>query len=356
MAGDSKTLPTPAATEAVALPTLPAVDAAAAPASGDSSSAAAATSAATEAASGSSSSAAPATPGEAAPAAGAVKDGAAKTEPAPAKTESAPAAAPAEGAKDAPKSEPSLLEAAKSKPKADAKADVKASPDAKPAPADAAKPEPAKDAKAEGDKPADKPAEAKKDDAAKAPDPAKEATPAQAPAPLKYEAFKVPDGIKLDDKEVAKFTDIIGARQLPQEDAQRLLDLYVEERKGDAERARKEQRDTWNTLNDTWKGELRKDPDLGGNRLETSLSMAKAVVEEYLTPEQARVYLAHTTNNGMGNFIEQVRLLHNIGKALNIFEDGIVPANPKAPRMPKSPGNRGWYDKSNMGSGANNAS
>ena len=340
MAADPPVPPAPAADGAAPSPTPAAAPAVAAPASGASSSAASATSGAA-APSSDSTSPAP-SPAPAAPAAGAVKDGAAKTEPAPG---AAPAAEPAKS-----ESTPSLLEAARGKPKkedaktdakAPAVADAKASPDAKPAPAEAAKAEPAKDAKAEGEKPDAKATDAVKD-AAKAPDPAKEATPAQAPAPLKYEAFKVPDGIKLDDKELGKFTEIVGSRQLPQEDAQRLVDLYVEERKADVSRVRQEQRETWNTLNDTWKTELRNNPDLGGNRLETSLSMAKAVVEEFLTPEQARIYLAHTTNNGMGNFIEQVRLLHNIGKALNIFEDGIVPANPLAPKMPKGPGKRGF--------------
>jgi chemotaxis protein histidine kinase CheA len=334
--------PVPAADAAPAASPIPApaaAPAAAAQPSGDSSPSAspiAATDAALPA-STSPGASAPATPAEAAPAAP------------PAKTDGA---APAAADKAPPESKPSLLEAAKSKPKADAKdakaptVDAKAGSDTKPAPAEADKAADGKDAKPEGDKPADKAADAKADDAAKAPDPAKEATAIAPPAPLKYEAFKVPDGIKLDDKEVAKFTDIIGARQIPQEDAQKLLDLYVEERKGDAERARTEQRRVWDALNDTWKTELRKNPELGGSRLETSLSMAKAVVEEFLSPEQARVYLAHTTNNGMGNFIEQVRLLHNIGKALNIFEDGIVPSLPKAPKIQKGPGNRGWYDKS----------
>lgn len=262
--------------------------------------------------------------------------------PAPSSAPAAEAAA-AEPAK--PESKPSLLETAKGKPDKDAKAaDAKADPDAKPAPADAAKPDATKDAKTEGDKKPDaKAAEAKPDDAAKAPDPAKDATAPAPPAPLKYEAFKVPDGIKLDDKEVAKFTDIIGARQIPQEDAQRLLDLYIAERKADVEHARTEQRRVWDTLNDTWKTQTRNDPDIGGNRLETSLSMAKAFVEEY-GGQDAPEILAHMTNNGMGNFLPVIRMFNKAAAALNIFEDSIVGANPIAPKMPKTAGNRGWYD------------
>lgn len=269
---------------------------------------------------------------------------------APAKTDGA---APAAAVEAKPEVTPSLLEMAEGKPKKEAVAvEVKApDPAAKetPAPADAAKTDEAKPA--DGEKP--KAEEAKKDDAAKATDPAKDATAeVQPPAPVKYDAFKVPEGVKLDDKELAKFSEIIGAKQLPQEDAQKLVDLYVADMQRVQTELRQEQRTVWNKLNDGWKTDLRKDPVLGGNRLETTLSMAKAVIEEYGgNADQVRELLAHTSNNGMGNFPGFVRLLHNIGVAMNVFEDSIVPANPTAPKMPKSAGNRGWYDKS-MGNGS----
>jgi hypothetical protein len=152
--------------------------------------------------------------------------------------------------------------------------------------------------------------------------------------------------VKLDDKELGKFTEFAGKAQIPQDVAQGLIDMYVAERQNDAASARAEQRRVWDTLNDTWKTELRNDPELGGNRLETSLSLAKAVVEEYLPPADVAEYMAHMRNNGMGNYKLHVKLLHNIGKALNVFEDGIVPANAQAPKAQKGPGQRGWYDKS----------
>ena len=300
----------------------------------------------------------PATPSTAAPAAPA----------APAKSDSA-AAPQIDGAKAAgttpgadggkapssppstPESTPSLLEAAAGKPKpTEAKPDgkaadaTKAAPDATPTPADATKAAPDV---------------TKAADAAKAPDSAKDATAAaQPPAPVKYEAFKVPDGVKLDDKEVAKFTEIVGTRQLPQEDAQKLVDLYLEDRKRLENDLRVEQRKVWDRQIDTWKSNLRKDPVLGGNRLETSLSMAKAVVEEFggTAEQQAELWrhINEGTGNGMGNYVGLVRLLHNIAVFANVFEDSSVPANPKAPAMPKGKpgsGQTGWY-KESMGNGA----
>lgn len=297
--------------------------------------------------------AAPAPAANAAPAADAVV--VAPVADAPAATTESPApnsdAAPAADAAPAEtKSSPSLLESAEGKPK-DAKAD-KPVEDA-PAPADAAKTEEGKEAKTEGDKKPDAKADdAKKDDAAKGDDPATEATAEpQPPAPVKYEAFKVPDGIKLDDKKLEQFTGIIGALQVPQEKAQEILDLYVAEKKADHEAAQTEQRRVWDTLNDTWKSDLRKDEKLGGNRLETTLSRAKAVIEEYGgNPQEVAELIAHTSNNGMGNFPGFIRLLDNLASALNVYEDSIVPGGQNAPKPQKGPGNRGWYDNS-MGKG-----
>jgi len=268
----------------------------------------------------------------------------------------APAAGAAESAKT--ESQPSLLEAATGKPKPD----VEAKPDAdtakpdpakdEPAPADAAKTDAEKAAEVAGEKPkteAELKAEA---EAAKATDPAKDATAeAPPPAPIKYEAFKVPDGVTLDQERIGKFAEIAGPAQVNQDVAQNLLNLHVEEIQRVQQAAVDNQRKVWNTYIDTITNELRKDPELGGNRLETSLSMAKAVVEEYLPANEAAEYLALLSHNGMGNHRLQVKLLHAIGDKLNIFEDGIVPANPQSPKMQKSPGNRGWY-KDTPGGGA----
>ena len=185
----------------------------------------------------------------------------------------------------------------------------------------------------------------------KAADPVKDATAQPPPAPIKYEAFKVPDGLKLDDERVKQFTDIIGPKQLPQEDAQKLFDMHTAEMQRVIKERDDYQKKVWQTINDTWSTKTRNDPELGGNRLNTTLRMAKAVIEEYAgSPEYARELIAQTTNNGMGNNPEFIRLLHNIGRALNVYEDGIVAAPPTPPKAPKTRGNRGWYDQT-MGGG-----
>lgn len=275
-------------------------------------------------------------------------------------------AAPAAQAEAAPaateqgQSSPSLLEQATGK-QADGEAKPADGDAAKtdPAPADAAKTDADKTAEVTGDKKPDAEAEKKAEgEAEKAPDPENKDVTAetQPPAPIKYEAFKLPDGLKLDDERVGKFTEVAGTAQVSQDVAQQLLDLHIAEvqRMGQeiADQATENQRKVWNTLNDTWKTDLRNDPDLGGNRLNTTLSRSKALIEEYGgTPEQVRDLIAHTSNNGMGNYPGFVRLLNNIAEAMNVFEDSMVPATPTSQKAPKTPGNRGWYDKT-PGNGA----
>lgn len=289
-----------------------------------------------------------------APADGGMAAGEGGAAAAPAAPDAAAGAAEAPAAPEPAKSEPSLLEAASGK-KPDAAPAADGDKKDSPAPAEAAKTD--GDAKPEGDKKPDgeaaadkkdaKPEDGKdpKDDAAKTDLDKKDATAeAQPPAPIKYEAFKLPDGVALDAKELAKFEEVAGKGQVSQDVAQGLIDLYVEERKQDVARAAQHQRDVWNKLNDSWKTDLRKDEKLGGNRIETTLSMAKAVLEEYGgTPEQIQELIAHTSNNGMGNFPGFIRLLTNIGEALNVFEESSVGANLNPPKPQKGPGNRGWY-------------
>src|SRR5262249_12181972 len=97
---------------------------------------------------------------------------------------------------------------------------------------------------------------------------------------------------------------------------------------------------------------------IGGNRIDTSLSRAKAVIEEYLgnpeyggSPEQVRELLAHTRANGMGNFAPFVRLLNTIGTVLNIFEGSSLGGNTAPPKVATSRAER-WYGNSNMNGGA----
>jgi hypothetical protein len=173
---------------------------------------------------------------------------------------------------------------------------------------------------------------------------AKDATAKEPPAQVSIEDLKLPDGAALDAESGKTFVDLINNGEISAKDrSQGLLDLHQKEIARVAKEIGDQQRKVWDDLNAGWKKELRNDPELGGNRLDTTLSMSKAVIEEFLSPEDAKAFLIHTDNNGMGNFPVFIRLLSNIGKRLNVFEDSIV-AGGRAPAPAKGPGQRGWYD------------
>ncbi len=164
------------------------------------------------------------------------------------------------------------------------------------------------------------------------------------PEPITFEPFTAPEGLKLKDEAVKNFTEILGDANLsPQERGQKLVDMYAAEVKSVHDDYAQRQLDTWRQLNDSWKEELRSDPEIGGNRVNTTLSIAKAVIEEFGgSKEQQAQLLAHVDNNGMGNYAGFVRLLHNIGAAMNVLEDKIIAAPSSSPGGTKSKAER-WY-------------
>lgn len=267
-------------------------------------------------------SAGPAAASSADSAAGVIVGTPAATTPAP-DTSAAPAAP--EGAAPAkPESATSLLAEAKAKP---------------PGEAQAAKPE----AKPEGDKPADKPApaEPKKDDAAAAAKPEGEAAPvkeapAEKPPAQTYAAFKLPEGITLDADKTKSFTSILDNPEFkPQDRAQALIDMHLSEVTRIQKEASEHQQTVWKQFQQANVDEVRKDPEYGGNRIETSLGRAKWVIEQYGgTPEQQAALLAEHSYTGMGNSVRMLRLLNNIADVLS--EGEVVPAAPVAARTTQS--------------------
>src|SRR6185437_7889894 len=115
-----------------------------------------------------------------------------------------------------------------------------------------------------------------------------------------------------------------------QEFGQKLVDLYVNEVQGLGQRLQQRQVEIWNDQNAAWKDEVRGDPELGGNRIATTLNTCGSVIEQYGgTPQQIAELRQAFNATGAGNHPAVVRLLHNIGKALG--EGRPVPAQKPAP-------------------------
>jgi hypothetical protein len=283
----------------------------------------------------------------------------------PASTAAAAPAAPAAaaGAPDStPPAEPSLLAGADAGKHEGAAAATDAKPPAEGKPADqasAAKPAdgtpPPEGAKKDDAKPAD----GVKPDAAAKPDGAPDAAakdalaPEVPPAPPTYGDLKLPDGFKLDDTKLKDFDSLLGAFETGakaehgQVEAlrQNLVDFYHAEVQRIGEQVARHQVDVWNRMKEGWINNLKADPELGGNRIDTTLGNAKYAYENYLglNKQQQDELMTVLDNAGVSSHPLLVRGLHGLYQRFR--EPEPVPPNPPIPPAKgKEPGQRGWYD------------
>lgn len=282
-------------------------------------------------------------------AAGKTADGSPASSTAPSSDAPSTRAQEADGATKS-ESPPSLLASADAgkrdgapKPDAAAKpadtpppADAKAKPETGDGKTPEVKPEPGKDAAKEGA------------DAA-----AKDALAPEPPAPPAYEAPKLPEGQKLDDKLLSAFDKKVGEFELAhkvdhgamQSFRQEMINDYIAEVQRIGADVAKYQRDVWNRTIETRINELKADPELGGSRIETVLGNAKYVIEDFggLSKAEQSELLAVWDNGGVSNHRLTVKLLNNIFTRFQPPQP-ISPNNPAASKLMSQPGKRSWYD------------
>lgn len=128
-------------------------------------------------------------------------------------------------------------------------------------------------------------------------------------APESYE-FAMPDGVELDEKAVGEFTEIAKELKLPQDQAQKLVDLYAKRVQGQVEAHK--------TLVEGWATSVKADKDIGGDKLPESLATARKAVDAFGSPELKNLL----NTSGLGNHPEFVKLMYRAGKAIS--EDRFV--------------------------------
>ena len=215
----------------------------------------------------------------------------------------------------------------------------------------AAKPEEAPAPAAEA-APAEKPAEAAAEPEAK---PAEAEKPAEAPKPPVYEAFKLPDGVKLDDAKLAGFTGIMSeaeakisadpaqAHAAMQEFGQKALDLYITQAREDADRFTRLQKETWDRTQEDWQAAFRNDPQLGKNRQETTLARMGGLMDLYGSsagPERLQALRDIFTMTGAGNHLEVLRFVNWAAGRLTETARVVTPMMPRAPVQAGTPAQR----------------
>lgn len=193
--------------------------------------------------------------------------------------------------------------------------DAAAEGDKKPAD-DAAKPDAKADADKQGKDAKDNKADKKEGD--KKPDDKK----ATVRAPEKYEDFKLAEGVKLAPELKGKFEAVARELDLPQADAQKLLDMAPELNKAFAA----ELVDIAGKTSLKWADETKQDKEIGGGgdkaTLDKNLALVAKARDAFATPELLALlapFDAKTNPNGtgFGNHPEVVRLFMRLGGSIS---------------------------------------
>lgn len=170
-------------------------------------------------------------------------------------------------------------------------------------------------AKPSGEK---KPAEAAKPGEQKA-----EGSQSAEPAPLPtYDEFKLPEGISLKPELVGDFTKLLGAFENGPKDhastqalGQQLVDKHVSLVKEGVDKIHEAYAATWEKQKTDWLQEFKDDPEIGGNRQDTTVTAAHKFINTHGgTPEEQTEFRQLMEKTGLGNNKVMIRMLAKASK------------------------------------------
>jgi hypothetical protein len=134
-------------------------------------------------------------------------------------------------------------------------------------------------------------------------------------APEKYE-FKAPEGQSFDANVLAQFEEVAREINLPQAEAQKMLDKI-------APALAQKQADIIKAAQDEWVANTKADKEIGGDKLDANISIAKKALDTFGTPALRDLL----NDSGLGNHPEIIRAFYKAGKAIS--EDSFVPGGSK---------------------------
>jgi hypothetical protein len=129
-------------------------------------------------------------------------------------------------------------------------------------------------------------------------------------APEAYEEFTMPEGIELDATISDEFKGVAKELNLSQDQAQKVVDLAAQMRQRDVE--------TIIETRQSWIDETKADKEIGGDKLEATLSVAKRALDAHGSPQ----FIELLNQSGLGNHPEVVRFMAKVGRT--VAEDKVV--------------------------------
>lgn len=198
--------------------------------------------------------------------------------------------------------------------------------------------QPKEDAPAE---PTDAPKEEPKPDAE--PPKEEEAQQTEEPAPLPIYEFELPEHFQKDDAKFDEFTKKVGQFELDtkadhgkvQALVQDLLNEHTTILQETVNRIVEAQTNGWDKQKSDWKEAIEKDPELGGNRADTTKASIRRFIQTYGGSQEDRAAFSSWMNEtGIGNYPLLAKMIARAGEVL-------AEGRPLPGQLPSATANRG---------------
>lgn len=141
-------------------------------------------------------------------------------------------------------------------------------------------------------------------------------------APENYESFSVPEGFTLSEEAMNAFTPVAKELNLPQEQAQKLVNLYTELRQKEI----KDQEDAFVEQLGEWEKGAKEDKLIGGDKYDENLAIAVKAIAAFADPE----FKDLLNKTGWGNHPAAIRTFYKIGMQIKedtFFKEGAEGGN-----------------------------
>lgn len=142
--------------------------------------------------------------------------------------------------------------------------------------------------------------------------------------PVPFDAAKItlPEGFEKDEKVFGDFAKVATELKLPQESAQKLVDLYSGAVKAVGEANTK----LWNDTKTEWESAVKADPEIGGDKLTPTVQQISRALDTTLGAEGAKSFKEAMEITGAGSHPAVVKALAKFATLL--AEGGHVPGSP----------------------------
>lgn len=138
--------------------------------------------------------------------------------------------------------------------------------------------------------------------------------------PIEYTDFTLPEGVKFDEKLLTDFKALATEAKLPQEQAQKLIDLHAGTMKEAAEAPYRQ----WADTQKQWQKQVMSDPEIGGEKLEAAKATIAKALDTIGGAEAQKIREAFNFT-GAGNNPEIFRMMYRLSQA--VTEGSIVQGN-----------------------------